>query len=620
MLILNIFLYLIIFIVLLTIIYKIIKVYLIVNNSIVNNLSKQIFVVPAKTKFSIKGVNIYFEFQDLFIRDHGHSKIYVNKINGKINILSSILLGRVKVNNLILKDIDLSLNNIRKEKKISQMSANIIFNTGLNKFTDKTINLSAKFNIDNIDFNFDTTFSVEKQGVSLNSLRLNNSAKNLREVFDYLPQTFINEKLLNWLDCSLLSGSISKSELFVDSENNFNLAIKFKDVNLQYSKNWPTIEKLSAKMEIFDNNLIIHMDDGGNKGYIFRQPFSALKAELKDIDRYLLNPLSIKAAFNNFKVGLIFDGNNILINNDLLNAKIVLEDQGSNFLVEKLTIINKEFNNIQFTNDFKKNSWYFTEQSTKGQLVLLNNQVKLSCEGLNYNIEAISNINHEIDKSDNTNESKLATMSQQRIIYIDGKLSSNDFGNFLNQLNIKKKIIQGGNGLIKFNFKIKEDLSELLNNSEGNFKLDLKSGNIIEVDPGLGRIIGLFNLENIPRRLQLDFSDLTDKGFVFDYIKGDLSINNGQLLFNNVIVNGPSANLTINGDTSLISKKINLIIDTKSKVISTLPLAAAIAAGNPVVGAAVWLFDHASGDELGKMKIQKYKIIGTWDKPEISQI
>ena len=38
--------------------------------------------------------------------------------------------------------------------------------------------------------------------------------------------------------------------------------------------------------------------------------------------------------------------------------------------------------------------------------------------------------------------------------------------------------------------------------------------------PGAGRVLGLASLAELPRRLALDFSDLTDKGFAFDTVRG----------------------------------------------------------------------------------------------------
>ena len=158
------------------------------------------------------------------------------------------------------------------------------------------------------------------------------------------------------------------------------------------------------------------------------------------------------------------------------------------------------------------------------------------------------------------------------------------------------------------------DLSKIT----GKLKININSGFILGLDPGFGRVIGLLNIENIHRRLLLDFSDVTNQGFSFDNVIGDLDFKNGELNLNKVFIVGPSANITISGKTSLLTEQLDLFIEVTSKSGTTLPLAAAVAAGNPVIGAAVWLFDYASGAKFSQFKFAKYKVTGNWNKPEIN--
>ena len=181
--------------------------------------------------------------------------------------------------------------------------------------------------------------------------------------------------------------------------------------------------------------------------------------------------------------------------------------------------------------------------------------------------------------------------------------------------------MQNGVGVINFNLQWPNYLHSIsLNNVVGTLNLDIKNGIITGIEPGLGRVIGLLSVENIQRRLQLDFSDVTNAGFSFDQLSGTLNVNSGIIKVEHVIIKGPSAKITISGSMNLSSKQLNLFTEVTSKISATLPLAIAIAAGNPVVGAAIWLFDHVSGAKVSEFKVQKYKIVGTWDKPEIIKL
>ncbi|MEJ2480653.1 MAG: YhdP family protein, partial [Acidihalobacter sp.] len=56
----------------------------------------------------------------------------------------------------------------------------------------------------------------------------------------------------------------------------------------------------------------------------------------------------------------------------------------------------------------------------------------------------------------------------------------------------------------------------------GQAALSLSDGRLSEIDPGqTGRLLGLFNLTQLPKRLTLGFGDLFQKGFAFNTVKGD---------------------------------------------------------------------------------------------------
>jgi uncharacterized protein YhdP len=117
--------------------------------------------------------------------------------------------------------------------------------------------------------------------------------------------------------------------------------------------------------------------------------------------------------------------------------------------------------------------------------------------------------------------------------------------------------------------------------------------------------------------LQLDFSDLYKNGFIFDFLKATLTLNEGYARTQNMWLDGPSAAMYLKGYTRFSDKEINLQLDVTPKVSGGLSVAAAVAAGNPVVGAGVWLFDTVWGEKLRGFTQFHYQIDGSWDKPLI---
>ncbi|MES9858106.1 MAG: YhdP family protein [Sedimenticola sp.] len=152
----------------------------------------------------------------------------------------------------------------------------------------------------------------------------------------------------------------------------------------------------------------------------------------------------------------------------------------------------------------------------------------------------------------------------------------------------------------------------------GKVSMDITQGTFLNVDPGVGRIFGLLNLGALQRRLTLDFSDVFAKGFGFDRIKGDFTIDNGDAFTTNFTVTGPSATTEIIGRTGLASEDFDQQVSVTPRISSSLTMAGAIA-GGPVVGAALYLAEKIMGDSIDKANKIQYRITGPWKKPIVER-
>lgn len=160
---------------------------------------------------------------------------------------------------------------------------------------------------------------------------------------------------------------------------------------------------------------------------------------------------------------------------------------------------------------------------------------------------------------------------------------------------------------------------------QGDMDLTVGRGSLIEVEPGAaGRIFGLLSIAAIPRRLALDFSDLFGKGFDFSSITGHFQFANGIARTDNLVMQGDSAQIEVNGPVNLVDKTYDQIVRVTPEVSSTLPLAGAVA-GGPVglgVGTAILLFDKIAGTvfdrEIVNLISYSYQLKGPWDNPQLS--
>ena len=153
----------------------------------------------------------------------------------------------------------------------------------------------------------------------------------------------------------------------------------------------------------------------------------------------------------------------------------------------------------------------------------------------------------------------------------------------------------------------------------GNIKVDVQGGQLLNVQPGAGRVFGLLSITTLPRRLSLDFSDLTDKGFAFDSIHGDFSLENGDAYTQNLLLKGPAAEIGMVGRTGLARHDYDQTVVVTGSFGPSLP-AAGLIAGGPAIGAAMLVFSQIFKEPLKGLARGYYRITGSWESPIVQRV
>ncbi len=155
---------------------------------------------------------------------------------------------------------------------------------------------------------------------------------------------------------------------------------------------------------------------------------------------------------------------------------------------------------------------------------------------------------------------------------------------------------------------------------DGTLGIHVNNGRIPEAtSPGVGRLLGLVSLAELPRRLTLDFGDVFGKGLGFDSIAGDFHLSNGNATTDNLVIAGSSANISITGRTGLRAKDYDQEMRVVPHVGNSLPLVGAVV-GGPIGAAAGFAVQGLLGKGLNQAASARYKITGTWDKPVMTLI
>lgn len=155
--------------------------------------------------------------------------------------------------------------------------------------------------------------------------------------------------------------------------------------------------------------------------------------------------------------------------------------------------------------------------------------------------------------------------------------------------------------------------------ASGTVQVNAESGQLLNLQPGAGRVLGLLSVAALPRRLSLDFSDLTDKGLSFDKIHGDFELRDGNAYTSNLLLSGPAAEIGIAGRTGIAAHDYDQTAVVTGNLGATLPVAGALA-GGPAVGAALLLFTQVFKEPLKGIARGYYRITGPWEEPVVERV
>jgi uncharacterized protein (TIGR02099 family) len=153
----------------------------------------------------------------------------------------------------------------------------------------------------------------------------------------------------------------------------------------------------------------------------------------------------------------------------------------------------------------------------------------------------------------------------------------------------------------------------------GSISLKVDKGMVNNVDPGVGRLIGLFSLNALGKRLALDFSDLFSTGLAFDAIEGNFTINDGDAYTSDLTLKSTAAVVDIRGRTGLATRTYDQKMVVTPNVSATLPLLGTLAI-NPTAGVALAMTQKLIGRLFDRIVMRTYEVTGSWDEPQFIQL
>ncbi|MDR3452695.1 MAG: YhdP family protein [Rhodoferax sp.] len=153
----------------------------------------------------------------------------------------------------------------------------------------------------------------------------------------------------------------------------------------------------------------------------------------------------------------------------------------------------------------------------------------------------------------------------------------------------------------------------------GQFNINIESGQFLKADPGLAKLLGVLSLQSLPRRLTLNFSDVFSDGFAFDFVRGDVRINHGIAVTNNLQMKGVNAAVLMDGQADLDheTQSIRVVVVPELNAGTASLIATAI---NPAIGLGSFLAQLFLRRPLMEAATQEFHIDGTWTDPKITRV
>ena len=199
------------------------------------------------------------------------------------------------------------------------------------------------------------------------------------------------------------------------------------------------------------------------------------------------------------------------------------------------------------------------------------------------------------------------------------RLDIADAGEMLARFGMKD-VVRRGRGVMEGNVSwLGSPLSLDYVSMAGGFKLNVEGGQFIKADPGLAKLLGVLSLQSLPRRLALDFRDVFSEGFAFDFVRGDVVIEQGIASTNNLQMKGVNAAVLMDGKADIARETQDLKVVVVPEInAGTASLVATVI--NPAIGLGTFLAQMFLRQPLMRAATQEFHVDGTWADPRITRV
>jgi uncharacterized protein YhdP len=129
----------------------------------------------------------------------------------------------------------------------------------------------------------------------------------------------------------------------------------------------------------------------------------------------------------------------------------------------------------------------------------------------------------------------------------------------------------------------------------------------------------VLNLQALPRRLTLDFRDVFSEGFSFDWVRGEVIVEQGVARTDSLRMKGVNAAVLLAGsaDIGRETQDLRVVVVPEINAGTASLLASAI---NPAVGLGTFIAQWLLRRPINEANTQEFLVRGTWADPVIERV
>jgi|GEM_PF-914130 len=432
-------------------------------------------------------------------------------------------------------------------------------------------------------------YSIDKinhASIAIGNSKLPNSLNGLQVAFDV-----DSIDLDKWID-------------FINhfEKNNPNYAERFNSKNPQETNNIPiSIAGKTSKLSILGSEIIdLNIEANENQGdwsstIKAKDIFGNLEWKSKKPD---LPFGAIRADFKELKIPFIPSTNHSTSSTSSVSKNIpkatIRSLPSIDLTIGNLSFGKMQFGEIKLRGDATYMDWKLNELKTK------NNSGELILNGL-WDLPS----GNDIGKTS-----------------LNFELLTSDVGEFLTSMDIAAKVVNRGKGNIQGNLSWQGSPIDFNTISlNGDIKLDVKNGSILQVDPGAAKLLGILSLQSLFKFATLNFEgslgESIKSGTPFDEITASANVRRGNIRTNDFEMKSTLARITTRGIINLNRETQDLRVTIYPRINFGSATLAAFYFVTPIIGITTMIGQYLFSTGINKALQTDLLVQGDWKNPEV---